>query len=92
MPLTRLRQVGSAEPATGAYASTDSTPALQHAGVSGLRIAGGPRLANAPMTALFESFQVANLAASVSYTYTVQATDAAGNLSALSAPKTVTVN
>ena len=41
---------------------------------------------------LFESYQVANLAPSVSYTYTVQATDAAGNLSALSAPKTVTEN
>ena len=81
----RLWQAGSAEPATWAYGATDSTPALQHAGATGLRIASGPRLANAPMTALFESFQVANLAASVSYTYTVQATDAAGNLSAFGA-------
>lgn len=88
----RVWQLGSPEPAGWAFTAADSTAVLQHAGATGLRIAGGPRLANAPMTALFESFQVSNLTPAVTYTYTVQATDAAGNLSAISVPKSVTVN
>ena len=88
----RVWQAGSAEPASWAYTATDATAGLQQAGATGLRVAGGSKLTCAPLTVLFESYQVANLAPSVSYTYTVQATDAAGNLSALSAPKTVTEN
>jgi chitodextrinase len=88
----RVWQVGTSEPGGWAYTATDSTAVLQHGGAAGLRIASGRKLANAPMTALFESFQLANLAPTVSYTYTVQATDAAGNLSALSLPRTVTLN
>jgi chitodextrinase len=88
----RLWQSGSAEPSSWGYSASDSTPVLQAAGSTGIRMVAGARQSNTPMTVLLDRFGVANLTPSIAYTYTVQAMDTAGNLSVLSLPTTVIVN
>jgi hypothetical protein len=87
----KLWRDGTVEPALWTVVASNGGNRLQGAGLIAVRSVIGRRVSNRPLAALIDSFNVLDMSPSNEHAYTVRAEDTSGNLSAPSAPFTVTV-